>query len=311
MITEIIAKEFKGLTFNQPVQPKTLFLGPMGVGKSARTQALTLALLGYVPGASKENAEILKTFGSADVVSVGFVLDGATLERAWGKTSSGSVKEAFKLNGTRLTKDEYISAIGVKGLPKILDLSLFLALSDQKKIDFLLALYPGETNLAELDRLIENQKATIKAGEDRARTLEKSSAIITASRTELLVPVGSLAETKAEIEKTEKELATANGELTRINEANVKEQTTKEVKKEAAQEIRTVKQEAKKEVAAVKQEAQKEIEKVKETASSSFQEWSTEGFKAILQSILDTMEAAGCDVCAAKMVIKKELKKIK
>ena len=34
-----------------------------------------------------------------------------------------------------------------------------------------------------------------------------------------------------------------------------------------------------------------------------------EVFKNVLKSILDTMDAAGCTVCAAKMLVKKEMKK--
>ena len=322
MITEIIAKDFKGLTFNQPITGKTIFLGENGIGKSARTQALTLALLGYIPGSSKLNEDILNNYGSTDLVSVGFKLDNFVFERAWGKTSSGSVKEAFKINDKRCAKEFFLQTLGEKGLPKVFDLSLFLNLSDQKKIDYILNLYPASGDLSQLETMIETQKKNILLLEDKARNTEKASATLLASRATMQLPPGSLAETTANIEQAEKDLSLATQEFHEINAKNLEEKTKLEAEQKAAGEAALAK--AKSDAAlkmaeanriAAEGKAKKAEAEVKqlqaEQKTGTFEEWSTEGFKLILKSILDTMDAAGCDVCAAKTIIKKEIRKLK
>jgi hypothetical protein len=326
MITEIYAKDFKGLSFTQPVSKKTLFLGPNGVGKSARSQALTLGLLGYIPGSGKTNDDILSSFGNTDVTVVGFTLDGAKFERAWGRVASGSVKEGFKLNGTKVGKEAFISGLGERGTPKIFDLSLFLDLSSQKQIDYVMALYPCGEDLTGVETMIAKQKESIKALEDKARSTEKASATLNASRAAMTLPAGSLAETTAAIEKAETDLEAANKELNEILAKNREEQVAEKAKTD--ERLRLEAEQKKKDAAAkakdfenkkvIETQAQKieELEtKVAEVpapqAEGTFTEWEKDGFKQILISILTTMDTAGCTVCAARLVVKKELKKIK
>jgi hypothetical protein len=323
MITEIIGKDFKGLTFSQPVKKKTIFLGPNGIGKSARTQALILAVNGYIPGSSKLNEEIWKNYGCADIVSVGFVLNGMTFERAWQNTGT-STKEAFQINKKRCAKDFYLQALGEAGTPKIFDISSFLTLSDQKKIDYILGLYPSDTSLTQIETMIETQKKNILLLEDKARSAEKASAALTASRATMKLPSGSLAETTAAIETAEKELSEAQKELSDINAQNLAEQTKIKAEEKAAAEAETAKKKAeiaktmaesahKAELERVQKAAAKEVKAAKEekveasvAVSNALQ---NSGVVKILQSILGTMEESGCTVCAAKMVCKKELKK--
>ena len=73
MITNIIAKEFKGLTFEQPLEQYNLFYGPNGIGKSARTQALALAVMGYNPtDQMKRPSDIIAAHCPGDKFAVGF-----------------------------------------------------------------------------------------------------------------------------------------------------------------------------------------------------------------------------------------------
>ena len=333
IVTRIVGNDFKGTSFDQEINNKTIFLGNNGSGKSRHLQALTLALLGYIPGSSKLNEEILTNFGTSDLLSVGFELDKTLFQRAWQRVPAGSVKELFQISRKRCTKDAYLQALGEKGIPKVLDLSLFLNLSDQKKIDMLLTLYPSETDLAGLETMIENQKKSILVLEDKARSTEKAAAALTASRATMALPAGSLAETTANIEKAEKDLATAQVELSTIVSANAAEKAKVEAEEKAEADKKKDALRAEAEAAALKKkqdlaakvleeahkaelgkaaEKIKELEKVKDVPlepKGTFEEWSQEGFKVILQNIISTMDAAGCTVCAAKMVCKKELKK--
>jgi DNA repair exonuclease SbcCD ATPase subunit len=320
MITKITGKAFKGLDFEQPIGAKTIFLGNNGSGKSARVQALTLALLGYVPGSAKTNAEILENFGYSDLLSVGFELNRILFQRAWQKVPAGSVKELFQIQGKRCTKEFYLQSLGEQGIPKILDLSTFLDLSDQKKIDMLLGLYPSDTDLAGLEEMIQTQKKNILLLEDKARSTEKAASALISSRAIMQLPAGSLAETTANIEKAEKDLETANKELNEIITANAAEKAKieaeekAEIDKQRAQE----KADAEKKKAEIAAElskiaavnaAKKETEIKTSEAIRKAEEQAKEEFKNFLQSVLDTMDATGCTVCAAKMVIKKEMKK--
>ena len=56
-IAKIFGQDFKGLKFEQELSHLNLFIGPNGVGKSARCNALMLAVMGYIPGVAKQNAE--------------------------------------------------------------------------------------------------------------------------------------------------------------------------------------------------------------------------------------------------------------
>lgn len=62
MIKKILAHNFKGLSFEQPLEQYNLFLGPNGTGKSARSQGLTLAIMGYLPSDAKKNLVISLPF---------------------------------------------------------------------------------------------------------------------------------------------------------------------------------------------------------------------------------------------------------
>ncbi|MFA5323850.1 MAG: hypothetical protein WC373_14355, partial [Smithella sp.] len=334
----------KGLDFNQPIQQKTIFIGPNGSGKSSRTQALTLALLGYVPGAAKTNAEILENYGSADILVTGFELAGTIFERAWQRSvAGGSVKELFQINKKKCGKEAFQMKLGELGAPKIFDLSLFMDLSDQKKIDFLLSLYPVEANLSELESLIETNKKNILLLEDKARSTEKAAAALVASKATMKLPAGSLAETTAAIEKAEVGLSAAEKELSKIVSANAAEKakTDAEAKAETdrkrAQEkvdadkkkaelaaelsktaaVNAARKEADVKIEQVKTDAKTEIEKITtiagvshseviETANGNFEPLreTQRTVTAILQSFLDVIDAAGCEVCAAKMAIR-------
>jgi DNA repair exonuclease SbcCD ATPase subunit len=362
MINKIIAKQFKGLSFEQPIGNKTIFIGDNGSGKSSRTQAITLALLGYIPGSSKLNEEILTNYGSTDMLVVGFELSGTLFERAWQRElKDGSVKEKFQVNKKPCKKDSFIQKLGECGYPRIFDLSLFMDLSDQKKIDFLLDLYPIESgvNLSELESMIETNKKNILLLEDKARSTEKAAAALIASKATMKLPAGSLAETTAAIEKAEAELETATKELNEIVSANAAEKAKADAETKAEgdrikaekkaeddrikaeqktaadaaalakkQEIAKQMDEAahKAEIERVQKVAQEEVKVKVEAAESEAKEKfqnacvdesgsiaegtfnNIDTTMVLLQSILDIMDASGCEVCAAKMAIRKEMK---
>jgi flagellar biosynthesis GTPase FlhF len=342
MIKSILARDFKGLTFETPIGQRTIFLGENGSGKSARAQSLTLALLGYIPGAQKTNAEILENFGK-DVIVTGFSSDkGYVFERAFGRTKSGSVSQAFKVNGKKCTEEFFMATLGECGNPKILDLSVFLKLSDQKKIDYIFGLYPPSEDISGLDAMIETQKGNILKLESDARKSEDAAASLVANRAAMSLPSGTLAELTSEIEKTEKDLAEAQDNLKKIEIEEEKEKAAKEAKEKAEKEAaekaeklekdRLAKEKKEREEKELAEKKQKELDakkeefqqNVKETVSDLKSEnpkpvdipASTGGYSlsdvpASFNAVLKAMNDAGCDSCAAKMVVKREARKFK
>jgi len=62
MIAKVMAKGFKGLEFEQPLARLNLFVGPNGVGKSARAETLVLAVNGYLPDGAKQPGALLAAY---------------------------------------------------------------------------------------------------------------------------------------------------------------------------------------------------------------------------------------------------------
>ena len=293
MIAQVTAHNFKGATFSAPLGGKVLVVGPNGVGKSSRSQALQLAVLGYVPGAGgKQNAAILDAFKSQDGkdLRAGVVLENGTkLERRFTRSRSGSVSHEMYAGGIKCTAAEFAKALADVA---VVDLSVFLGLSDAKKIDELFRLFPPEGNVRDIAAKIEAQAKRIAALEREERDATSLASNITVKKTSIQLPAGTMADKQAEIDRVEAELAQARAEL------------------EAAR------------IAAARAEQAEQTQRLQEHTPAVRPEEIAEAPRrpadpvpgapdmvAILDRILATMDRAGCDVCAAKMVIKSELAK--
>ena len=66
-ITKIEARNIKGLTFSEDVADITVFQGRNFTGKTARLNAATFALTGYIPGCAKTNAGIFSLSSGAEM----------------------------------------------------------------------------------------------------------------------------------------------------------------------------------------------------------------------------------------------------
>ena len=216
MITKITAQNIKGLTFTQPIGRLTLILGPNGAGKSARRDALLLALMGYVPGtAKKTNPEIFAGYSSSpEKMVVGFTMeDGYKFERGFLKKGN-SITQAYQVQGARASKEFFYETLGKSGGIKAVDVGAFMDLSDQKKIDMVLDLYPPAENLTGVMDLAAKEKAKYLAFEDTARAKEAAAAELIASKAALNLPAGTLAEVNGEIIRAEAQLSLAQEKLT-------------------------------------------------------------------------------------------------
>jgi len=348
MITTVTGKNFKGLkNFAQPLEGKTLFLGANGSGKSARIQALTLAVNGYIPGGAKQNAEILSAFClNGDSMTVGFCIKGYTFERIFQK-KNGIVNQVPVVNGKKVSKEVFARTLGEVGNPKIIDLHEFNEFSDQKKLNFIYDLYPPGPEFSKLLADIDKENARKNVLEKDVRDFTTLSAKITESKSKIVLPSLTLAQVKEEISKTEKELAEAREDHAKAREENAA-RVAKERKAEEEKEAPPAKMaETLKKVSAGLSEKVAEIQSSKtypvtgggsrvepvlagvpqeEIVTAIFPQTEKtpvsesgilmadrikEDAETSIQAIIKALQSAGCGSCAALLVAKRELKKFR
>ena len=352
MITMITGKSFKGLDFSQPLGRLNLFVGRNGSGKSARSQALILAIMGYIPGGAKKNAEILDSYGTEDTMVVGFESAGhpqgkVLLERGFVRSGT-SVSQGYKVAGAKAKEGDFMKALALHGDPKIVDISAFMDLSDQKKIDAVFSLYPPAGDVNKIQGEIDSLKEKINTLVQKAKTSEAAAARLVAAKPPL--PAGTLADVTGKIAETAESLRVARKELVDAQVAEGARQAKEKAEKQAADAAAHLK--ARQEKDAQKAAEQKERERIeaeekamkevdaKVAASLTekpgkmtkecdrmFEKYplpeekiagtTDPGLFAVvsvinsIQTILDTLKAAGCEACVAKLVAIRELKKFK
>ena len=254
MITKITAVGLKGLDFSYDLSKHNLITGPNGVGKSAITDALILTIEGRIPGAGKTNQAVMDAFATNDKMYVGVISNDIPFERRFIRAKSGKVTQKFLVSNQPVTKEQFIAKFAEAGKPAVLNLSDFMATSDEKKIDRIFSLYPPEANVKTLQieidtaqEALNNKVASIKKTEDliEALNVEKSS---------LDLPAGTLAEVQKEIERTTKEVGLARD--------NLKRQIVREATKNAEK-----KAEAEKEKSVKPEREDKEVSRTAETPS--------------------------------------------
>jgi len=219
MIENIAGQGFKGLDFDQPLAEKNLFVGPNGAGKSARTNALQLMISGYVPGVGKKNADILAAFGVGDKLLVSGKINDAHFTRRFCRDKKGAVSQDFLVERRKATKTKFIEAMAKAHAPVVLDLdAVFLSLSDQKKIDYLFSLFPPAGDVGSLDEEIESMKEVISATNKDYTAKQVMVKQLTMGKCDIKLPAGTLAETKAEIEKVTADYKEKSAALAKVRE---------------------------------------------------------------------------------------------
>ncbi len=217
MITRIYARGFKGMDFDQSLALRTVITGRIGSGKSSRALALALLVTGSLPGTgiAKSNSDILNAVGNGDSLTVGLEFDdGVTLERSYKRKKNGAVGCEYRNAGESVPKNLFELELDRRGV-SIADVSAFLALSDAKKVDELFRLFPPAGDVRGLGTAITRAKERISELESAIKGKEQSCRSITESLASLNLPSGSLPEVQATIVQTEHAYQAARDELTR------------------------------------------------------------------------------------------------
>lgn len=334
MITQILGTNIKGLSFAQDIGDLNLFLGKNGSGKSARAQALILALLGYIPGtAKKTNADILDNYGTGDKLVVGIKINTTVLERGFVR-KNGKVSQGFKVNGKPVKEAEFSKALGVAGAPLPIDISAFTDLSDAKKIDFIFDLYPPDTDISQITADIETTKSKINTLTANAEKKEGAAEQLTTARAAMQLPMGTLADIESQIKDTESQLAQARQELKDAQIETAKAQAAadekKRIEEQAAEQKK--KDEETKRRNELKEQAKQlndaDIQKAPKTQATEMNQPTCEtradskvsgpatSNSAVMDQteysltiVLKALEESGCKMCAARLVAIRELKK--
>lgn len=325
MITRIYAQGFKGLDFNQPLTLRTLIMGRVGSGKSSRSLALALLVTGGLPGTgiARANSEIFKAVGRGDTMTVGIEIDGGkTLERTYRRKKDGSVNCDCRVDGERVPKNLFDLEIDRQGIG-IADVAGFLALSDAKKVDELFRLFPPAGDVRGLNASISRAKERISKIEGDIRAKEQSCQGLATSIAEFKLPAGTLPEVQAEIARTEREYHEARDEM-------VREQARLEHEAQAA--ARTAREQRGAEstepgsglaqhslTGAARSQAPlpfsvpgQEPSRVRQNNEQGQDVPITLNTGVLaLERVLSALERAGCDGCAARMVLKREIKSLR
>ena len=326
MINRIFAQGFKGLDFSTPLTARTLITGRVGSGKSARSLALALLVTGNLPGTgiARKAGDILDAVCSGDSMSVGIELDnGIMLERLFKRGKTGAVKSEYKLDGETILKDRFNVILEREGI-NIVDISTFMAMSDAKKVDELFRLFPPQGDVRGLTRKITEAKENLSAVESEIKAIESIIGNLAKSIAESELPPGSLPEIQAEIVKVQAEHQAARDEMIREQEriAQQKREAGAEAKRQVAesnakQAETTAEKPAQQAVVTRTEQIEMPLREIKrEDATQSHVCQCGGGCKveavdagvAALERVLAALERAGCEGCAAKMVLKRELK---
>ena len=304
MITRIYAHGFKGMDFDQSLALRTVITGRIGSGKSSRALALALLVTGSLPGTgiAKSNSDILNVVGNGDSLTVGLEFDdGVTRERSYKRKKNGAVGCEYRNAGESVPKNLFELELDRRGV-SIADVSAFLALSDAKKVDELFRLFPPAGDVRGLGAAITRAKERISELESAIKGKEQSCRSITESLASLNLPSGSLPEVQAAIVQTERAYQAARDELTRERARLEQVQVRSERDKPDTAQQSTLFSQPQSTIQAPVQPEQ--------ANQPAFLHGSSVAVAA-LERVLSALRRAGCEGCAAQMVLRRELKQLR
>lgn len=130
-IDTLTIQDLKGLNVAETLGAETLIVGKNFTGKTARMQAIQLALLGYIPGIGKTNPDIF-ALASGPVLSV------------TAQTKDAAYTRTLRSSGKSVSRDDNAPA-AADPLLAMLDASKFLAASGPEKLAMIFALAQVKT----------------------------------------------------------------------------------------------------------------------------------------------------------------------
>lgn len=165
-IEKITTNNFKGINMEQELTGKDIFIGENGSGKSTRLQALSFALLGYVPGKDKTLGETFK-LSSGDSLTAGLTtkefsfirsINKKTINKREGGTEDKITEEieiSPSMGEKTLNQKNHRIEQELGNFPVMLDFDEFIHLTDSKRREFIYSL-AGSENIWTREKVIEH-----------------------------------------------------------------------------------------------------------------------------------------------------------
>lgn len=326
MIDKVVAEGFKGLDFYTDLERLNLVIGPMGCGKTSISDAIELVTTGRIAGAGKTNQAIMDAFASNDKMFVGVKIGSTNFERRFIRSKKGTVTQKFRSGNALVSKDDFLTAFASAGRPTIFNLAAFMDLSDEKKINKLFELYPPEGDVFSIHEKINETTEDINMLKAEITKTEGIIEKLTVDQAKIELPPGTFAETQQELEKNASEITLCRKNLNRQIKIEADEAAAKKAEvdkaveeaKEPPEERRLslggpVTETARNSVGCPKphKNIDQMVEEVEETIKPDLVKKEEIGAATLIQEIIDTMNEAGCTVCAAKLVAKQGLIKLR
>jgi hypothetical protein len=131
-IKQISGRAIKGLTFTTPLSPVTLLVGDNFEGKTTRTDALRLALLGHLPELGKNNKDTMGLASGREMHVEATGDDGTVISRT------------FKMKGDSVSKEVSVPQAleDCEQLVVMLDATQYFNLSDRARVEYVFANCP-------------------------------------------------------------------------------------------------------------------------------------------------------------------------
>lgn len=133
-LTSITGRNFKGLSFTTPLSPATILVGSNFSGKTARTDAIRLLLLGHLPELGKNNKDSMGLASGREMAVEGTFEDGATMSRA------------YRMKGDSVAQEKNVPQAldACEQLAVMLNAESYFAMSDRARVEYVAANCPSE-----------------------------------------------------------------------------------------------------------------------------------------------------------------------
>lgn len=315
MIERIKTNGYLGPNIDQKCGPKVVFVGPNRSGKTTRMIAIHLVLNGFVATGhkvTKKAGELLNQYSNGDRLTSEITINGHEFEHHIFRIESGKVSTRYRIDKAVYPKKEFYEELVKNGNPKVIDLSNFIEMSDNKKIDTLFKIYPSGVDIGKLNKGIATQTAQ-KNKYDADIKLKK--AVIrenTKAKKDINVPAGSLAEIQEEIEKTTDDYQECRDKITKLKtELEQKEKKGSDDDSTTSFKFGDFKEPGSVVDADFFPNTSPSVspdDPVKVAESTLMKELNRHPIDS-LNRVLEVTKDAGCEVCVVAMVIKQEIKK--
>ena len=168
MITKIFGYNIKGQDFEQEVAQYTIFAGPNGVGKTVRTQAMQLAILGFVPGTNRTHQDTFNAFATGSKMAVAVEIGGKVFKRVFEKKKD-SVSQTVFIDDVKVNIKDFPVDMARAGCPEVYMADSFMQLSEKARLTEMLRLFPPAGNLENVNSEIRLTKDEINAAQRKKR----------------------------------------------------------------------------------------------------------------------------------------------